>query len=56
MQFIIDIFYFLSVILLLSEFHLAKINNASGSFQIIIVDTFNVDQSTVSRAVHLLSK
>jgi hypothetical protein len=25
---------------------------ASGSFQIIIVDTFNVDQSTVSRAVH----
>ena len=29
---------------------------ASGSFQIIIVDTFNVDQSTVSRAVHLLSK
>ena len=25
---------------------------ASGSFQIIIADTFNVDQSTVSRAVH----
>jgi len=25
---------------------------ASGSFQIIIADSFNVDQSTVSRAVH----
>jgi arginine repressor len=25
---------------------------ASGSFQIITADTFNVDQSTVSRAVH----
>ena len=25
---------------------------ASGSFQIIITDTFNVDQSTVSKAVH----
>ena len=27
---------------------------ASGSFQIIIADTFNVDQSTVSRAVYLV--
>ena len=29
---------------------------ASGSFQIIIADTFNVDQATVSRAVHSVHK